>query len=343
MPIKEIKPRPNDAKILSDSLNQFKRALPDSVQVSNVTFSASDISSSFLVDNLLVGARLSTSKNPIIDPWAHAFDYIRTIDLLDLGINGILEDDEAQLRLHCNVSGYQSTDLTSSERQPRRFVSVSRPQQNILVLGPEARNSGLCERLLKLNQRVRMLNHPIGKIFGFGLAPENFDLVISNGYAWRVPEDFFKRVRGSVVNVHPSYLPWGKGIGTTLYTAIFAYPFGISIHYIDEEFDTGPILFRKLVTPSGSDTTRTYHNKAIAASTELLENSLHLFLNNSVPRAIEQKSLLEKSVHYTSRIHFERLIRFLPLGYDTKLATLSRIGRIVESNYSAIEQRIIQL
>ena len=38
---------------------------------------------------------------------------------------------------------------------------------------------------------------------------------------------------------------------------------GISIHEIDENFDTGPIIYRKKINFVNNDTTRTFYNKLL--------------------------------------------------------------------------------
>jgi methionyl-tRNA formyltransferase len=69
------------------------------------------------------------------------------------------------------------------------------------------------------------------------------DIGLCNGYPWRIPAEVLAVPRFGVLNSHPSMLPRHRG----------PYPFswavregdpelGLTVHLMDEEFDTGPIL-----------------------------------------------------------------------------------------------------
>jgi methionyl-tRNA formyltransferase len=48
-----------------------------------------------------------------------------------------------------------------------------------------------------------------------------------------------------VVNVHPGYLPLVRGNNPYIWAIIHDLPQGVSVHFIDEEIDTGPVLVRQ--------------------------------------------------------------------------------------------------
>ena len=84
------------------------------------------------------------------------------------------------------------------------------------------------------------------------------DLVVMGGFLRRVkiPDDFCNRV----VNIHPSLIPsfCGKGnYGSRVHQAVIAYGCKISgctVHFVDDQYDHGPILAQETVRVLDGDT-----------------------------------------------------------------------------------------
>lgn len=77
---------------------------------------------------------------------------------------------------------------------------------------------------------------------------QNIDYIILAGYLRKIPESFTKAFPNKIINVHPSLLPkfGGKGMyGKYVHEAVLAnqeIESGISIHFVNEEFDEGKII-----------------------------------------------------------------------------------------------------
>jgi formyltetrahydrofolate-dependent phosphoribosylglycinamide formyltransferase len=90
------------------------------------------------------------------------------------------------------------------------------------------------------------------------LRPASADLVAMGGFLrlWRVPPEF----RGRVMNVHPSLLPsfGGKGFyGERVHRAVLdsgAKVTGCTVHFVDDEYDHGPIVAQAAVVVEDDDT-----------------------------------------------------------------------------------------
>lgn len=78
----------------------------------------------------------------------------------------------------------------------------------------------------------------------------NPDLIVLAGFLWKFPNDLIRAVQGKVINLHPALLPkyGGKGMyGLHVHEAVCASTdafSGISIHWVNEEYDTGAVLFQ---------------------------------------------------------------------------------------------------
>ncbi|NRR91304.1 phosphoribosylglycinamide formyltransferase [Winogradskyella undariae] len=86
------------------------------------------------------------------------------------------------------------------------------------------------------------------------------DLIILAGFLWKFPEFILKEFENKVINVHPALLPnyGGKGMyGMNVHDAVVANKeteTGITIHYVNENYDEGAIIFQAKceVLPSDS-------------------------------------------------------------------------------------------
>jgi len=81
------------------------------------------------------------------------------------------------------------------------------------------------------------------------------DLIVLAGYMQLLSQAFVGRFRNRVVNVHPALLPAFPGldaIGQAL--AAGAEVTGVTVHYVDEGVDTGPVIAQREVSvPAGRD------------------------------------------------------------------------------------------
>jgi len=86
------------------------------------------------------------------------------------------------------------------------------------------------------------------------------DLIVLAGFLLKFPENIVAQYPDKIINVHPALLPkyGGKGMyGMNVHKAIVENKereTGISIHYVNEHYDEGNIIFQKKVTVLITDT-----------------------------------------------------------------------------------------
>lgn len=82
------------------------------------------------------------------------------------------------------------------------------------------------------------------------LAAHEIDFIVLAGFLWKVPGPLVEAYRNRMVNIHPALLPayGGKGMyGNRVHEAVIAAgepESGISIHFVDEVFDHGKVIFQ---------------------------------------------------------------------------------------------------
>jgi len=99
------------------------------------------------------------------------------------------------------------------------------------------------------------------------LVKEQADFIILAGFLWKVPEAIIRSFPNKIINIHPALLPkfGGKGMyGMRVHQSIIDQKekeTGITIHYVNENYDEGAIIFQKKVSVSKDDTPETVAHK----------------------------------------------------------------------------------
>ncbi|EKE04118.1 MAG: phosphoribosylglycinamide formyltransferase [uncultured bacterium] len=102
--------------------------------------------------------------------------------------------------------------------------------------------------ILERARRLGIENHhiPFADTLDF-LKSNNFDLVVLAGYMRILPKEITEYIK--IINIHPSLLPDFKGMDAIkqAYEARVNQT-GVTVHYIDEGVDTGPVIAQLSVT-----------------------------------------------------------------------------------------------
>ncbi|WP_339919120.1 phosphoribosylglycinamide formyltransferase [uncultured Flavobacterium sp.] len=86
------------------------------------------------------------------------------------------------------------------------------------------------------------------------------DLIVLAGFLLKFPENIIVSYPNKIINIHPALLPkyGGKGMyGMNVHKAIVENKekeTGITIHYVNENYDEGGVIFQKKVVVLGTDT-----------------------------------------------------------------------------------------
>jgi len=88
----------------------------------------------------------------------------------------------------------------------------------------------------------------------------NIDLIVLAGFLWLIPSNLLSNFPGRIINIHPALLPkyGGKGMyGARVHQAVIENhekESGITIHYVNEEYDAGDIIFQAKCPVNKNDT-----------------------------------------------------------------------------------------
>ncbi|MGD0336616.1 MAG: phosphoribosylglycinamide formyltransferase, partial [Candidatus Omnitrophota bacterium] len=108
------------------------------------------------------------------------------------------------------------------------------------------------------------------------LEAHDIGLIILAGFMRLLTPDFIRKYSGRILNIHPALLPSFKGVEGI--KDAFGYGVkitGVTVHFVDEEMDHGPIILQRTAKIEESDTP------------ESLEAKIHKIEHRLYPQAIK--------------------------------------------------------
>jgi formyltetrahydrofolate-dependent phosphoribosylglycinamide formyltransferase len=112
------------------------------------------------------------------------------------------------------------------------------------------------------------------------------DAIALAGYLRRLPSPVVAAFRHRIVNVHPALLPsfGGKGMyGEHVHRAVLEYGCkvsGCTVHFVDEAYDTGPIIAQRTVPVEEGDTPETLAARVLPHEHAAFADALQLLAEN---------------------------------------------------------------
>jgi len=154
----------------------------------------------------------------------------------------------------------------------------------VLTNNPRAKVLNRCKSLnvkaLSFNKMAFVYTNDVLNI----LKASRPDLIVLAGFLWKFPENILKEFTNKVINIHPALLPkyGGKGMfGTHVHEAVIKNKekeTGITIHYVNEHYDKGAIIFQAkckvILTDNAEDVAKKIHKLEMKHFPEIVESLL---------------------------------------------------------------------
>lgn len=115
------------------------------------------------------------------------------------------------------------------------------------------------------------------------------ELVVLAGYLSLLGEDFISNYKNAIINIHPALIPsfCGKGYyGIVPHKKALEYGVkitGATVHFVDTEYDTGPIILQKAVEVLSHDTAESLQKRVMEqAEWVILPKAIELFCQGKI-------------------------------------------------------------
>ena len=195
-------------------------------------------------------------------------------------------------------------------------------KKKILILGPIWRNRNIFNFLSK-RYTVHITDSKINDSF---VKLNKIDFLVTSGYAFLIKKKIISAVK-KAINLHISFLPYGRGIMPNLWSFYEGYPSGITIHELDESFDTGKIIIQKKIkfTNIKKQTLKTTHDFLLLKLEDFfLKNADKIFLNKIKSYKQDKYIKIDK---YHTRVESNKLMKNFKKRWNTKISTVIKYAK----------------
>jgi phosphoribosylglycinamide formyltransferase-1 len=182
-----------------------------------------------------------------------------------------------------NIAIFASGAGSNAQKIIDRFRNHSTIKIGLIVCNKEgagvlaiAEKEGINTLLIEKERFFR------GDAFVPELKASSIDFVVLAGFLWKIPVKLIQAYPNRIINIHPALLPkyGGKGMyGGFVHAAVIAaneVESGITIHYVDELYDHGGVIFQATCVVDTIDTP------------ESLAKKIHALEHLHYPRVVEE-------------------------------------------------------
>jgi phosphoribosylglycinamide formyltransferase-1 len=116
------------------------------------------------------------------------------------------------------------------------------------------------------------------------LKSQQIEFIVLAGFLWKIPPVLIEAFKDKIINIHPALLPayGGKGMyGNAVHAAVLAAKdkqSGITIHYVDEKYDHGKIIFQS--------TCRVDENETVDSLSQKIHKLEHKFYSKEIEKLL---------------------------------------------------------
>ncbi|MDI9341720.1 MAG: phosphoribosylglycinamide formyltransferase [Sediminibacterium sp.] len=189
-----------------------------------------------------------------------------------------------------NAAVFASGEGSNAENLFVHFANDPRIKFKIVVCNNE--KAGVIKRAEQYRKTVQIiskaaLENYTEQIIEF-LKVEQVNLIILAGFLLKIPPAFIKAFPDQIINLHPSLLPkfGGKGMyGMNVHQAVIAAgetESGITVHYVNEEYDKGAIILQEKCTVLREDTAETLAKKIHTLEWKFLPLAVEQLIANKI-------------------------------------------------------------
>jgi len=141
-----------------------------------------------------------------------------------------------------------------------------------------ARDAGVPARAFAEPDRARRDAAMADWLAGCGV-----ELVVLAGYMQLLTPAFLHRFPDRVINIHPALLPAFPGVRAIEQAIAYGVKvFGVTVHFVDEGVDSGPVIFQRAIELPEPHDARTVHEALQPIEHELLPDAVRAIAAGAV-------------------------------------------------------------
>ncbi len=115
-----------------------------------------------------------------------------------------------------------------------------------------------------------------------GVTPKN-GLVCLAGFMRIISPQFVKKYKNRIINIHPALLPSFPGLNSQKQALEHGAKYsGCTVHFVDAEMDTGPIIIQAVVKVKGNDTEESLSKRILKEEHRIYPEAVNLFARKKI-------------------------------------------------------------
>ena len=146
-----------------------------------------------------------------------------------------------------------------------------------------ARERKVAARFIEPGKFRTKLDEDAERAYIGALQEARVDLVVLAGFMRILKGDFLRAFAQRVINIHPALLPSFPGLEAWKQALDYGVKFtGVTVHFVDQGIDTGPIIAQQTVAVLAGDTPATLHARIQEAERALYPAAIALLARGEV-------------------------------------------------------------
>ncbi len=119
------------------------------------------------------------------------------------------------------------------------------------------------------------------------LLKNKIDYIILAGYMLVIPKLIIQKFPNKIINIHPSYLPYFKGLNVIekAYNSDVKFS-GVTVHFVNENIDSGDIILQKKI--------RINHKKTLLEFEKKIHSLEHKIFYKAINKVINKSKRIQK-------------------------------------------------
>ncbi len=185
-----------------------------------------------------------------------------------------------------NVAIFASGEGTNAENLFTYFATDTRIKIKLVITNKD--DAGIIARAAKHKKTVQIVSKQALENYTLQLIEflqvEKIDLIVLAGFLLKIPTAFVHAFPNKIINIHPSLLPkyGGQGMyGNKVHTEVLKNKeteSGITIHFVNEEYDKGQIILQAKCGIEPNETIETLQVKIKKLEFDYLPKAIEGFL-----------------------------------------------------------------
>lgn len=169
-------------------------------------------------------------------------------------------------------------------------VKEAKVKANLSLLVCDSPNAFVLERAKKAGVKIALVERKdftskkdFEEKIAKHLETKKIDLIVLAGFMRLLSPEFTTRYKGHIINIHPALLPSFKG--TNSIKEAFDYGAkitGVSVHFVDEKMDHGPIILQEVVRIEEKDTLESLEEKIHNLEHKIYSEAIQLFVEGKL-------------------------------------------------------------